>query len=332
MITKSKTFLAAMAFAAVSTLSTAQADDNVKLTFASFSVGGSWYVYASTIAEILRDVLPETATVDATPLGGGVVNSLLIDADKAQIALSHAMTNKWAVDGAVAYDKPVTTTRALVGGLDTYYLSVTASGAEAGTGLRAYFESVNPEAKLGLNPGGSVATFAGKLMLDAANASEEEVEARGGAYLSMPLGTIKDSFPTGVVDATPQIITRGHPAITEISENNKVTILQPEDDVLEKMKDAYGFDLGILPADSFKGQSKDVKLPVTSTTVIVSENMSDDLAYIITKAIVENADRLAAAHQALANFDPSKGWQPNVVNLPLHPGAEKYYRQRGWIE
>ncbi len=332
MISKSKRLFAATIFAGASLLTPASAQEEVDLTFASFSVGGSWYVYASTIAEFLRDVLPEGSNVDATPLGGGVVNSLLIDADKAQIALSHAMTNKWATNGTVAYEAPVTTTRALVGGLDTYYLTVTAVDAEPGTGLREYFETVNSDAKIGANPGGSVATFAGKLMLTAANASEEEVEERGGAYLSMPLGTIKDSFPTGVVDATPQIITRGHPAITEISENNNVTILQPEDDVLETMKSTYGFDLGTLPADSFRGQSVDVKLPTTSTTVIVSEEMSDDLAYTITKAIVENADKLAAAHQALAGFDPTKGWQPEVVNLPLHAGAEKYYRERGWLK
>lgn len=332
MLTTSRTTLFATLMLASGLSQPAIAQDEVNLTFASFSVGGSWYVYASTMAEFIRDELPDGSTVDATPLGGGIANSLLIDADKAQIALSHAMTNKWALNGTVAYDAPVETTRAIVGGLDTYYLTVTAANAEPGTGLRQYFTEVNPDAKLGLNPGGSVATFAGKLMLDAANASEDEVEERGGVYISLPLATITDSFPTGAVEATPQIITRGHPAITQISENNNVTILQPEDDVLETMQSDYGFSLSTLPADSFSGSSVDLDLPSTSTTVIVNAAMSEDLAYTITKAIVENADRLASAHQALAGFDPENGWRPEVVNLPLHPGAERYYRERGWME
>ena len=41
---------------------------------------------------------------------------------------------------------------------------------------------------------------------------------------------------------------------------------------------------------------------------------------------------LVAGHGALADFDPENAWRPEVVNLPLHPGAERYFRERGWME
>ena len=76
--------------------------------------------------------LPEGSTIDTPPLGGGHANVRLVSAGKADLALSHAMTNRWAAEGIVAYDAPIRNIRALMGGLDTYYLNITAAGAEPG--------------------------------------------------------------------------------------------------------------------------------------------------------------------------------------------------------
>ena len=61
--------------------------------------------------------------------------------------------------------------------------------------------------------------------------------------------------------------------------------------------------------------------------------MSDDLAYTIVKTICEKTDKLKAAHKALAGFDCSKEvWKEEVNGLPLHAGAARYYRERGWLK
>lgn len=309
-----------------------RAAEPVDLTVASFKVGSSWYVYAATIGEILRSALPEGSTVDTPPLGGGAANVRLIAGGKAQLALSHAMTNRWAYDGGVAFDAPMKNLRALMGGLDTYYLAVAAADAAPNENLRKYFTETNPKAVIGLNPPGSVATFGGELLLAEAGASKEEVEKRGGRYSYIPIPDTIAGFADGSVSATPQMITVGHPMITEISESNDTTLLQPGEDTLAAMKDKYGFSENALPANSFKGQTIDLTLPSTTTTLIVRDDMSDDLAYTITKAIIENKERLVAGHKALADFVPEDAWKPANVNLPLHPGAERYYRERGWLK
>lgn len=330
---RTKTFVLGLAVASAIAVApvASRAAEPVDLTVASFKVGSSWYVYSATIGEILRSALPEGSTVDTPPLGGGAANVRLVAGDKAQLALSHAMTNRWAYDGSVAFDTPMKNLRALVGGLDVYYLAVAASGAEPNENMREYFAETNPKAVIGLNPPGSVATFAGELILDEAGASKEEVEERGGRYAYIPIPDTTAGFADGSVSVTPQMITVGHPMITEISETNDTTLLQPGDDTLAAMKDKYGFSEGTLPAGSFKGQTEDLTLPSTTTTLIVSDAMSDDLAYTITKAIVENKERLEAGHKALADFKPEDAWKPENVNLPLHPGAERYYRERGWL-
>ncbi|WP_425053501.1 TAXI family TRAP transporter solute-binding subunit [Psychromarinibacter sp. S121] len=310
----------------------AAAQDPVELTVASFRAGSSWFVYSATIGEILRDALPEGSTIDTPPLGGGHANVRLVGAGQADIALSHAMTNRWAAEGIVAYDAPIENIRALMGGLDTYFLNVTAAGAEPGTTVSEYFTEVNPEAVIGLNPPGSVATFAGELLLAEAGASKDELEATGGRYSYIPIPDTTSGFADGTVDATPQMITIGHPMTTEISQTSDVVQLTPSPELLTTMTEKYGFGTAVLPAGSFRGQDDEITLPSSTTTLIASAEMSDDLAYTIVKALVENAERLAAGHGALADFDPENAWRPEVVNLPLHPGAERYFQERGWMD
>jgi NMT1-like family len=65
-------------------------------------------------------------------------------------------------------------------------------------------------------------------------------------------------------------------------------------------------------------------------TIIVSTAMSEGVAYTITKTINDNAERFRALHASLAEYDPSRGW--SQLGVPLHPGAERYYREKGWLK
>ncbi|TCT28133.1 TAXI family TRAP transporter solute-binding subunit [Martelella mediterranea] len=310
----------------------ASAQEPVDLTIASFKSGSSWFVYSATIGEILRKVLPEGSTIDTPPLGGGYANVRLVSAGKADMALSHGMTNRWAKEGIVAYDAPIKNIRGLLGGLDTYYLNVTAADAEPGTSVKAYFTEVNPRAVVGLNPPGSMATFAGEMLLAEAGASQEQLEATGGRYSYIPIPDIIAGFADGTVDATPQMITVGHPMTTEISQKADVVQLSPSPELLDVMAQKYGFGTAVLPAGTFRGQDEDITLPSTNTTLIASADMSDDLAYAIVKSLIENAEQLKSSHGALADFNPEDAWKPELVNLPLHPGAIRYFKERGWME
>ena len=327
-----RSFAGLVALGILSGAAPAAAQEPVDLTIASFKSGSSWFVYSATIGEILRDALPEGSTIDTPPLGGGHANVRLVSAGKADLALSHAMTNRWAAEGIVAYDAPIQNIRALMGGLDTYYLNITAAGAEPGTSVVDYFTQVNPEAVIGLNPPGSVATFAGELLLAEAGASEDDLEATGGRYSYIPIPDTTAGFADGTIDATPQMITIGHPMTTEISQTADVVQLSPTDEMLSTMSEKYGFGTAVLPGGSFRGQDEDITLPASTTTLIASADMSEDLAYTIVKTLVENAERLAAGHGALADFNPEEAWKPEIVNLELHPGAARYFTERGWLE
>src|ERR1700675_1737275 len=94
----------------------------VTLAFATLDTGSAWYVYGATMAELLRKTLPPGSNVDVKPRAGGVGNPRLVARNETPLGLSFTVTNRWAYEGKEAYDTKLENLRALVGGLDTYYL------------------------------------------------------------------------------------------------------------------------------------------------------------------------------------------------------------------
>ncbi|MDT9081471.1 TAXI family TRAP transporter solute-binding subunit, partial [Escherichia coli] len=62
-----------------------------------------------------------------------------------------------------------------------------------------------------------------------------------------------------------------------------------------------------------------------------SASLDEEKAYQITKALVENAETMGNAHAAWKLFKPEDAWKPENVGIELHPGAVRYYKERGWM-
>ena len=324
--------IAAAALAVFYFTATQARAEPVKLSIGSFSQKSSWFAYSTRIADLLREVLPKGSTVDAPPKGGGTGSPLLVAAGKFDMALGFASVNGWARDGIIAYKKPLTTLRALVGGFDQYYLAVVGLRDDKATGLADYIKR-HPDLKVVLRGKGSAGGFGGEQLLGFAGASEKDVSGRGGRYDKVgSFGVVKSALSSGKSDLWIHTVTRGHPALTDISLSTSLSFLQPSPGVLSDMAKA-GWQPAVLPAGTFKGQDKDVTYPGTTTILFASTAMSDDLAYTTVKAICDNLDRFKAVHKALSNFDcATKGWQPENTVLPLHDGAARYYKEKGWLK
>jgi TRAP transporter TAXI family solute receptor len=303
----------------------------VELKIASFKQGSSYHVYAVTIGELLRDELPEGSVIDTPPIGGGVANPALVNAGKADIGLSFAVSNSWATKGEVAFEEPMQNVRALVGGLDQYYAVVMANAGGVEGTLNDFLVNEKPDSRVVMLPKGSTGYYASRQLLSIVGSTEKELESRDGSYTYGSFGVVKSGLKSGSFDLFGHVVTVGHPAVTEIALTNDVTFLQPSDATLNEMQTQYGWNVAELPASTFANQDVALQLPATSTSVIVSADMSDELAYLITKVICESVDKLTAGHQALKDFDPKMAWTPELTQMKLHDGAIKYYRQRGWM-
>ena len=97
------------------------------------------------------------------------------------------------------------------------------------------------------------------------------------------------------------------------------------------MSDEFGYTSQTIPAGMFRGIEKDTPTVGFPTVLITHKDVDPELVYLVTKTISENKAALVAAHKGLSKFDPAAAWKPELVGLPLHPGAEKYYKEVGAI-
>ncbi|HYD65935.1 TAXI family TRAP transporter solute-binding subunit, partial [Azospirillum sp.] len=65
-------------------------------------------------------------------------------------------------------------------------------------------------------------------------------------------------------------------------------------------------------------------------TLVTSAKVADDVIYAVTKAVFENFEEFKKLHPAFANLDP-KEMLKNGNSAPIHPGAAKYYKEKGWM-
>ncbi len=85
-----------------------------------------------------------------------------------------------------------------------------------------------------------------------------------------------------------------------------------------------------IPKGTYKTTDKDVTTFGVMATFVTSADVPDDVVYEVTRAVFENLDEFKKLHPAFANLDPKKMIK-NALSAPLHPGAVKYYKEKGWM-
>jgi TRAP transporter TAXI family solute receptor len=127
------------------------------------------------------------------------------------------------------------------------------------------------------------------------------------------------------------MVVAGHPAISELAISTDLVFLPMSDEIIKKLE-PYGYKRTFLPAKSFKGQDKDIPLVGWPTILVAHKDVQPEVAYILTKSIVENKPELVRGHSGLKDFMPEDAWKVSAYGILLHPGAEKYYRDKGMIK
>jgi len=103
----------------------------------------------------------------------------------------------------------------------------------------------------------------------------------------------------------------------------------PKDKIAELVK-FQGVEPYTLPAGVYDGVDYPVEGIAVRTHIIVREDFPEDVAYSIVKTIAENFDSYPDIFKSMSNTTLEE--MAADTGIPMHPGAERYYRERGWIE
>ncbi|OOY39205.1 C4-dicarboxylate ABC transporter substrate-binding protein [Solemya velum gill symbiont] len=130
------------------------------------------------------------------------------------------------------------------------------------------------------------------------------------------------------------IYTVGHPAaaIKEATTSCDVKLVNVTGAAIDKLvADNPFYRVATIPGGMYAGTDKDVTTFGVGATVVTSANVPDDAAYAVAKETMSNIEQFRKLHPAFANLDP-KTMVTDGLSAPLHPGAEKAYKELGLMK
>lgn len=299
------------------------------LRFATVGLGSSWYIYGAGIASLLRPELPKGSTIDVLPIAGGIGNPKLLQAGEAELGLAMSVPARWACGGEVAFDKPLDKVRALVGGLDVYYVGVFVTARSGITALGDVRDRKRPFRLLTV-PLGGIGEFAARQVLAAYGMSYDWIKQHAGSVRHVGRPATASAFQDGTADAWIHTVDYGHPIVTELTTVTAVGMVPLSEEAVEKLG-AQGWERAVMPANTFKGQTAPILTVSAKTNLLASAELPEPVAYKLTKLVVEKKAELVKVHAALKDFEPARAGDPRLLGCPLHAGAERYYREKGLL-
>jgi len=308
------------------------AQQKVSLRFGTVGLGSAWYNYGAGMADIIQPKLPAGSSIDVLPRAGGVGNIKLIQSGEMELGISFAVTSAEGCGGFGAFKEKQTRVKGLIGGLDIYYFGTFVTRKSAVTSWEEIAAAKNRFHLLTTRAGGTGEQGV-RQVLTLLGSSKEDMAKKGGHVEATERSGAAETIRDGQAHGWAHVVTKGHPAATQIVTVNEMVMLPLPENVIKGMVEKYGWASAEIPANTFKGQTSPVRTVKAVSNILISADVPADIAYTVTKAIMENADKLPKIHAALGDFDPMKAAEPALNgNCPLHPGAVKYYREAGLLK
>jgi TRAP transporter TAXI family solute receptor len=186
----------------------------------------------------------------------------------------------------------------------------------------------------------TLADLKGKSLSVGAPASGTELNARaileaaGMSYSDMgkteylPFAESVELIKNRQLDATLQSAGLGVASIRDLATSLPINVVAVPSADVEKIGTPYL--PVVIPAGTYDGQDEDVETAAVGNFLITHEGVSEETAYQMTKLLFENLPQMIASHAAASAIDPAKALEGMPV--PLHPGAERYYKEKGLLK
>jgi len=121
-----------------------------------------------------------------------------------------------------------------------------------------------------------------------------------------------------------------HSSILETANSVDVTLLPLSQSVIKSVSDKTGTDPYVIKKSAYDFIDADVPTVALGCMAIVQKEMPEEEVYAITKALVENIDAIRNVHKSMKNLTPELMASQKLI--PYHPGAAKYYREKGLLK
>jgi TRAP transporter TAXI family solute receptor len=180
--------------------------------------------------------------------------------------------------------------------------------------------------KVGVGAPGSGTEASYRQTLEAYGMKKEDVNSQ---YLSFAESA--EAFKDKHIDGFYVIAGIPVSAIMDVSMQNEVRILPLSADISTKLIQKYPFLAAAkIPANTYRGQTEDVPTVAVNSVLVAGNQLKPEVVYNLIKVLFENQPQLAAAHAKGKELNPQRA--VTGVSIPFHPGAVKYYQEKGLMK
>lgn len=311
--------LMAAAIVAASVLSAPVAQAQQFINVLTGGTSGVYYPLGVAIGKIYGDKIPDVKTqVQATK--ASVENLVLLQQGRGEIAftLGDSLKAAWEGDAEAGFKNKLDKLRT-IGAIYPNYIQIVAT---AESGIKTLADLKGKSLSVGAPKSGT--ELNSRAILAAAGMSYKDL----GKVEYLPFAESVDLMKNRQLNATLQSAGLGVASLKDLSTSSEITVVAVPKETVDKI--GPPFVSVIIPANTYTGQDKDVPTAAVVNYLVTSSAVSDDLAYQMTKLVYESLPELANAHAAGKEIKLATAATGSPV--PLHPGAIRFYKEKGLIK
>jgi TRAP transporter TAXI family solute receptor len=292
-------------------------------TFVNVLTGGTsgvYYPLGVALANVIGKAMPSLKTsVQATK--ASVENLNLLQAGRGEIAftLGDSLSDAWKGNEDAGFKTPLKKLRGIAAIYPNYIQIV----ARADSGIKTLADLKGKNISVGAPKSGT--ELNARTIFAAAGVTYKDF----GKVEYLPFGESVELMKNRQLDATLQSAGLGVSALRDLATSVDIVVVTIPADVIKKTNDP-AYLPATIPANTYRGQTTDVQAAAVQNFLVTHEGVSNDTVYGMTKALWTNLDQLTAAHSAAKAIDIKNALAG--MPIPLHPGAEKYYREVGALK
>lgn len=296
-------------------------------TVAAGSTGGSWFITSTALFDLYNDNI-EGLRYNIVP-GGGVSNPISVHRGDAAIAMGYTTNLYSAYNGAAPYEEEFKDLRAVANinvasVLHPFILSDIPINSLKELGDKRYGISIDTGTR------GTGGELAGSRTLAAHGASYDNIRDWGGSVTHSGYSEAMDRLKDGHIEAFMNDDIIRTPSFVDLTLARDVKLLPLDPSTIEELASNYGYTPSSIPSGSYKNQDSDIPTIAQHHVIFAHKDTSEELVYAMVKLMFENKEHLVQAHPLFENLDLAEG--PKNFPIPLHSGAERFYREAGVLD
>lgn len=311
--------LSLFAAAAAITASTAVLAAPTFINILTGGTSGVYYPIGVGLSQIYGQIDGARTSVQATK--ASVENLNLLQAGRGELAFSlgDSVEDAWNGVEEVGFKAPLKKLRAIAG---TYpnYIQIVASKE---SGIKTLADLKGKRISVGAPRSGT--ELNARAIFAAAGLSYDDM----GRVEYLPYAESVELIKNRQLDATLQSSGLGMAAIRDLAATLPLNFVEVPAEVVAKIG-RPSYQPGVIPAGTYEGQDSDVPTVAITNILVTHEGVSDELAYQMTKLMFDNLPRLANAHAAAKDITLETATRN--LPIPLHPGAERFYKEVGVLQ